>query len=50
MALGLGSLKKDTKNKQTQKDSKKQGNTEAEEYLKKLEEKKANNPDECVFC
>lgn len=47
MALGLGSLKKDSKNK---KDNKKDASSEAEAYLKKLEEKKANNPDDCLFC
>lgn len=49
MALGLGSLKKQDgpKNK---KDDKQKTSNEAENYLKKLEEKKANNPDECMFC
>ena len=49
MALGLGSLKKNTGPKDKKSD-KKTTNKEAEDYLKKLEEKKANNPDDCLFC
>lgn len=50
MALGLGSLKKqDSKNTKSKKETKNK-NAEAEDYLKKLEEKKSNNPEDCIFC
>lgn len=48
MALGLGSLKKAAA--KDKKDDKKNASAEAEAYLKKMEEKKAENPDDCLFC
>lgn len=48
MALGLGSLKKPTA--KDKKDTSKKTSSEAEDYLKKLEEKKDQNPETCLFC